>query len=1097
MDWGFRPVSYPQADNTSFLSPWPLHFPPMASAAQQYLAELQRNLSQGDATEHTHRPALKAFLEAVESGITATNEPKRAVDCGAPDYNVWRGTAKLGIVEAKDVGESLPKVEKSEQLTRYRKAFPNLILTDYLEFRWYVNGELRQSASLGTVDAKGRIVADSAGAQAVPALLAAFCRHESEFPASPGDLAKRMAELGKLIRVSIESSLAREGKDSKLQEQLGGFRDVLLHDLTAEQFADMYAQTICYGLFAARCWIEGRDDPRKFSRATAADMLPKTNPFLRKVFGEIAGADLDEGVRWAVDDVALLLRRSRMADVLKDFGKRTRQEDPVVHFYETFLAAYDPAMREARGVYYTPEPVVSYITRSVDHILRTDFGLPDGLADSGKVKVKDKDGNEAESHRVLILDPATGTGTFLHGVIDEIHGRVTEKHGKGVWSQYVREHLLPRLFGFELLMAPYAVAHMKLGIQLNELGYDFSANERLGVFLTNTLEEARKVSDLLFARWLSDEAKAASAIKRDLPIMVVLGNPPYSGHSENKGEWITNLLRGKDTLSHAATGNYFECDGKPLGERQVKWLHDDYVKFIRFAQWRIEQTGHGVLAFISNNGYLDNPTFRGMRQSLMETFDDIYVLDLHGNSKKKERAPDGGPDENVFDIQQGVCIGLFVKRRQGKSKRVMHCEILGDRANKYAWLNKNYSKSTKWSLVSPRPAGYNFTPANERRAKEYGTAHRLPDLMPLNTVGIVAARDHLAIAFTADELVKKMHRFMSMSPEEARHAFDLGQDARDWKVADAQADVASSGVRSKLALPVTYRPFDVRSIYYTGQSRGIVGQPQRRVMQHFTLGTNIGLVCPRAVEIGRPWEHLMCVSTMAQHHAVSLKEANYVFPLYLYENGEVPASLFDHENGRRPNLSAKFIADVEAKLGKVRFIPEGTGDLKKTFGPEDVFHYIYAIFHAPSYRARYAEFLKIDFPRVPLTSSLKLFRGLCAIGARLVALHLMDADGPRKFMPKFPVDGDNLVEKVSYNQPEQRVWINGRQYFAPVPPAVWAFHIGGYRVAEKWLKDRKDRKLGFDDLDHYCRIIAALSETMQLMAELDQAIEAEGGWPLK
>lgn len=1070
----------------------------MASVTQQYLASLQKSLSQGDATEHTHRPALKAFIEAVSAGVTATNEPKRAVDCGAPDYNVWRGTAKLGIVEAKDIGETLSIVEKSDQLVRYRKAFPNLILTDYLEFRWYVNGELRQSASLGAVDAKGRIVADAMGAQAVPALVAAFCAHESEFPASPDDLARRMADLAKLIRVSIESSLARESKDSKLHEQLGGFRDVLLHDLTEDQFADMYAQTICYGLFAARCWIEGRQNPASFSRATAAEMLPKTNPFLRKVFGEIAGADLDEGVRWAVDDVALLLRRARMADVLKDFGKRTRQQDPVVHFYETFLAAYDPAMREARGVYYTPEPVVSYIVRSVDHILREDFGLADGLADAGKVKLTGKDGKETESHRVLILDPATGTGTFLHGVIDEIHGRVTEKHGKGVWSQYVREHLLPRLFGFELLMAPYAVAHMKLGIQLNELGYDFQANERLGVYLTNTLEEARKVSDLLFARWLSDEAQAASAIKRDLPIMVVLGNPPYSGHSENKGDWITNLLRGRDTLNHAATGNYFECDGKPLGERQVKWLHDDYVKFIRFAQWRIEQTGHGVLAFISNNGYLDNPTFRGMRQSLLKTFDDIYIVDLHGNSKKKERTPDGGADDNVFDIQQGVCIGIFVKQPVGtRAGGIRYASVRGDRPHKYSWLIRNSVSTTRWTKVHSQPVRYAYTPSDERRGKEYSTGHRLPDAMPLNTVGVVAARDHLAIDFDAETLLRKLRQFSAMKPEEARAAFDLGSDARDWKVEDAQADVNKSGIRSKLAVPILYRPFDLRTIYYSGQSKGLVGQPQRRVMQHFVAGSNFGFICPRAVEIGRGWEHILCASTVVQHHTVSLKEANYAFPLYLYENGTLPQTLFEHDNGRRPNFSAPFIAACEAALGKLKFTPDGQGDLRKTFGPEDLFQYIYAIFHAPSYRSRYAEFLKIDFPRVPLTSSLKLFRGLCALGERLVALHTMEADGPRKAMPKFPVDGDNLVEKVAYNQPEQRVWINGKQYFAPVPPEVWDFHIGGYRVAEKWLKDRKGRKLSFEDYQHYQRIIAALSETMQLMAEIDQTIMAEGGWPLK
>jgi predicted helicase len=625
-----------------------------------YLKAIEKALARGNATEHTHRPALKSLLESLGEGITATNEPKH-IKCGAPDLIVMRGDLPLGHVETKNVGGSLDAAERSEQLQRYLGSLDNLILTEYMEFRWYVRGEHVQTARLGTFDAgRGRLRVEPEGAGEVEKLIDNFLTEVVPTINSPKELAERMARVARLIRHAILDALKLEVAGGSLHEQMKGFREVLLHDLDEEQFADMYAQTICYGLFAARVNHRGTE---AFTRRHAAHELPRTNPFLRKLFQHVAGPDLDaEPHAWAVDGLAELLNRTNIGAILQDFGRATRREDPVVHFYETFLAAYDPKMREARGVYYTPEPVVSYIVRSVDHILKEDFRLRGGLADATKIKLKNANGKgTTETHKVLILDPATGTGTFLHGVINHIYESF--KQNRGMWSSYVSEHLLPRLFGFELLMAPYAVAHMKLGLQLADTGYEFETDERLRVYLTNTLEEAHEVSRMpLFTQWLAEEANEASRIKQDAPVMVVLGNPPYSGHSANTGAWIANLLRGRDMLTNTETGNYFEVDGKPLGERNPKWLNDDYVKFIRFAQWRIEQTGYGVLAFITNHGYLDNPTFRGMRQSLMETFDDIYVLNLHGNSKKKERAPDGSEDENVFDIQQGVAICLMVKR---------------------------------------------------------------------------------------------------------------------------------------------------------------------------------------------------------------------------------------------------------------------------------------------------------------------------------------------------------------------------------------------------------------------------------------------------
>ena len=400
------------------------------------------------------------------------------------------------------------------------------------------------------------------------------------------------------------------------------FQKTLLPGLDQAKFADMYAQTLAYGLFASRVNYSG--DPVNFNLRGAAEDIPRTNPFLRDLFYH-SRFDLGSRLTWMVESLVEVLRHSDMDSILAHFGRRTQQTDPVLHFYETFLSAYNPTLRETRGVYYTPEPVVKYIVRSVDHILKTRFDRPRGLAD--------KD--------TLILDPALGTGTFLYFVIEQIKERFEGQ--RGLWKGYVEEHLLPRIFGFELLMAPYTVAHMNLSLQLKDAGYDFKEGERLGIYLTNSLEEGVKEKyESAFGGFIEEEANAAAEIKRDKPIMVVLGNPPYSGHSANKGEWIGKLVR-----------DYYFVDGKPLGERNPKWLQDDYVKFIRFGQWRIEQTGEGVLAFITNHGYLDNPTFRGMRQQLLQTFSEIYILNLHGNSLKGEVTPEGNADENVFDIRTG------------------------------------------------------------------------------------------------------------------------------------------------------------------------------------------------------------------------------------------------------------------------------------------------------------------------------------------------------------------------------------------------------------------------------------------------------------
>ncbi len=1091
----------------------------MANNVSIYLKKIEKALKRGDSTEHTHRPALKSLIESIESGITATNEPKR-IECGAPDFIVSRGRIPLGHIEAKDIGVSLKQFEKSDQFKRYLEGLGNFITTDYLEFRWFVEREHRLTTRLAKVGACYKLKPDPNGIQQFENLIREFLSIRAPVLKGPKDLAGRMAGLARLIRDSISLALREKGNGGNLENLLEGFRKVLLHNLTRDEFADMYAQTVSYGLFAARCYWDGNGN---FTREHAAYDLPKTNPFLRKVFTELAGPNLDDRITWAVDDLAELLNRADIASILKDFGKRTKKEDPVVHFYETFLAAYDPKMREARGVYYTPEPVVSYIVQSVDHILKTDFGLKDGLADTSKAQVahviddpetgKPREVTE-ECHKVLILDPAVGTGTFLHNVIDQIHETLVSQGQKGTWSGYVTQYLLPRLFGFELLMAPYTVAHMKLGIQLKDYGYDFKSDERLGIYLTNTLEEAYEIAGgSLFARELVEEANAAVKVKLDLPILVVLGNPPYSGHSENTGKWIHDLLRGEDNRTNESTENYFEVDGKPLGERNPKWLNDDYVKFIRFAQWRIENTGYGILAFISNHGYIDNPTFRGMRQSLMTTFDDIFILDLHGNSKKKEKCPDGSKDENVFDIQQGVAIGIFVKRKDAKKKAasVRHAHLWGLRNNKYHHLLETDVSTTEWEPLEPQSPFYLFIPQDIELLAEYEHGWKVNNIMAVNSVGIVTARDKLTIQWSEKEVNDTVSDFSSLPIEEARQKYKLGKDVRDWKVDLAQKDLLNHKFDKKHVAPILYRPFDKRFTYYTGQTRGFICMPRPEVMHHMLAGEklaiktkkvkeNVGLIATRQTR--DRWD-IFATCHVIGHKSCAVYDINSLFPLYWYPDPEKPSLFKDKQaskapGGRRPNLSEEFIKDFSKRL-KLEFISDGKGDLKKTFGPEDIFNYMYAVFHSPTYRSRYAEFLKIDFPRLPLTSKKKLFGKLLTLGSELVGLHLMEKHGPA--LTGYPVDGDHNVEKVRYTEPGQgskkgRVWINKTQYFEGVTQEVWEFHVGGYQVCHKWLKDRKGRALSLDDIDHYQGIVSALSETIRLMSEIDEVIDKNGGWPI-
>ncbi|MFA6186876.1 MAG: type ISP restriction/modification enzyme [Phycisphaerae bacterium] len=1033
----------------------------MANAFETYISEINKAYTRGDATEHTHRPALKNLIESINNKITAINEPRR-ISCGAPDFLITQKDRKIeqsiGYIETKDIGVNLNQAEKDEQIKkRYLPSFENFILTDYIEFRLYINGEKQLTAKLAE-ETGGKFKITSDGIEKVWQLLNAFLNHEPLKIGGAKELTKKMGDIAKMLRDITNNAFKQENKTGSLHGQYEAFKEVLIHDLTEEQFADMYSQTICYGLFSARCHLDdmtlygkdnhavfhGRDDRKKeFTRQTASYLLPKTNPFLRKTFGHIAGPELDDNIAWLVDDLAAILRNADMSSVLRDFAKKTNRRDPVFHFYETFLAEYDQKLKKSRGVYYTPDEVVSYIVRSVDILLKEKFGLQKGLADNSKIKIKNsniknqncgiacgddilKDSSTAlrsgrndtpatgaganhdvEVHRCLILDPAVGTGTFLYEVIEQIYGKF--KGQKGSWSGYVKDHLLPRIFGFELMMAPYSICHMKLGLQLAETGYDFESDERLGVYLTNTLEEAEEISRNMYAQWISEEARAANKVKKELPIMVVLGNPPYSGHSANCGKWITRLI-----------DVYREIDGQPLGEKKI-WIKNDYAKFIRFGQYRIEETGAGILAFITDHSYLDSPTFRGMRHNLLQTFDEIYVLNLHGNSKRKEVSPDGGEDKNVFDIIQGTAISLFVKNPNKSKRCVRYADLWGKRENKYKALLETDIRSTDWKKIEPSAPFYEFVPVNRESESEYKKYWKITDVFHVGSNGVQTSRDELSVSFDTDSLIKKIEKFSNKnkSDDQIREEFFGSKssakykpgDSREWQMSDARLSLQKNAGWKRNIIKYTYRPFDKRSILYLDT---MIDWPREKVMRCLEKANYAICVGRAGLVSSSDWDLIFCTANICDHN-LFYRGSSDNLPLYIYPNGE---NLFEHrdwpagKDGRVPNLDKGFVEELAGKIG-LKFISDGKGDLRKDFGPEDILAYIYGVFHSPEYRKKYAEFLKIDFPRVPMAADREIFVKICKIGGELIKLHLLEADilENEKKLPRFAVEGSCVVEK--------------------------------------------------------------------------------------
>ncbi|MDP2649844.1 MAG: type ISP restriction/modification enzyme [bacterium] len=1026
----------------------------MQNIFENYIQSISSKFSHEETSEMGYRTDFEILIKKIFESIVGSpriDHDAKANQGNKPDFVVINHDVPILYIEAKDIGVSLDRVEKSEQMDRYY-GYTNLVLTDYVEFRFYRNGlRYEEPIKIANYDMGNRTITPiPENYEHAAKTLVGFTQSHKEPIRSGEHLAKIMGGIAQRIRDDIRQFYSLESdKNTDLIKLYVTIKRLLVNDLTIGSFADMYAQTLVYGLFVARYYDKSQDN---FSRQEARELIPNSNPLLRHFFDHIVGADFDNRLKFIVDELCEVFSHANIEELMKEYfkvdlwGKTHRGPDPVIHFYEDFLNEYDPILRKKMGAYYTPLPVVEFIVRSVNYLLKKEFGLAAGLADTSKTK----DG----LHKVQILDPACGTGTFISSVIRSIYIWLQEKGQKGRWPAYVHNDLLPRLYGFELMMAPYTIAHLKLGIAFRQTGFwDF--HRRLGIYLTNSLEETSIQQQEMFAFGLAEsiveESKEAIKIKNEKPIMVVIGNPPYSGESSNK------KYNGHDVYK-------VEPSGGKLKEKNSKWINDDYVKFIRLAESMIEKTREGIVAMITAHGYIDNPTFRGMRWHLMKAFDEIYVLDLHGNTNKKEKSPDGTEDKNVFDIKTGVAIFIGIKKKDSKSSqaKIYRADLYGKRFDKFTYLNENMIGSVKWSQITPLEPTYEWVARDEGLRKEYHKGFSLKNLFKVKNTGIVTKRDKLCIQNSVQEMWNVVQNFINLPEHEVRQKYNIPDDVRDWKFEWAKKDLLTSGPLRENIIPVSYRPFDTRFTYYTGNSRGFVGWPIKRITSNYLKGGNIGLLTTKANRDG-DFSHVFVTPFTSEVIFLSgITASNAInFPLYLYSE----------EGIKESNLNDEIVNQIKEIIGEI--------------SPLDIFDYIYAILYSPSYRKKYKEFLKIDFPYVPYPKDVKTFKKLVEFGSELRSLHLLESSKVNQFITTYPIAGSNIIENPNYK--EGKVFINESQYFGKVPESTWNFYVGGYQPAQKWLKSHKNCTLTNEEIEHYQKMIVALAETDRIMKEIDKA----------
>jgi len=1022
----------------------------------RYFKKIHEIYIGGDFREESFYPELKTLIENcsqlfdTEANVLVLPKKKEA---GIPDFRIGKNEEIIGYIEAKTTDTDLNDIEDSEQLKRYRESLENLILTNFLEFRLYKNGELLDKVEVGR-----KLLLRDLEHPPVPENIDSFSNLLEKFFSYSTPKTKNSSEL------SIALAKRTRFLDHLLQEELNkgnkevtrfykAFQEELIENLTEQRFADLYAQTITYGLFAARMRVSNG-----FNRSTAWKFIPESLPLLKEIFYSMTGPHFPESMTWIVDDISQVLETADISSIMKEFNLSMWDEDPVIHFYETFLATYNPKERQRLGVYYTPLPVVSYIVRSIHLLLKNKFNKNEGLATTD----------------VTLLDPAAGTLTFVVQAIKQVQKELEKRNKTGLIRSYIKDHIIPHFNAFEILVAPYTIGHFKVAMILEEMGYEFERDERFHFYLTNTLE-MKEPTQGSFLIELAKEGEEAKKIK-EKPILVILGNPPYSVSSENKSLFIDGgkvpekSKTGKVLKYRYVPGLMDDYKEDVKDEKNIQPLSDDYIKFIRFAHWKIDQAGKGILAFITNNSYLSGIIHRGMRKKLLESFDKIYILNLHGSSRIGEKTPEGTKDENVFDIQQGVAIAIYVKLETPREKtKIYYADVWGLREEKYDYLFNNDIETTKWQEIEPENPDYFLIPTDFSLKSEYNGFWKITEIFNKWSSGVKTHRDHFIVGFTEEELVQRLRIFIGDLPEDLIKETLKLKDTRDWKFIEAREKVTFRDLINNI-YPYSYRPFDCRKICYELKliDRGC---DRWNLMKHF-LKENKAIATSRSFPTTKNFGALISTQ-IGDIHFVA--DQTYFFPLYLYKV-DTQENLPLEEEGKKAPLNPNFKKD---------FLIELRNSLKIDFSPDQVFYYIYSILYSPFYRNRYIEFLQKDFPKVPLPLNSLFFIKLSDLGKKLVKIHMLKHPELNETGIGFPVEGTNKVIKESYSEENIRVYINKKQYFEGVSKEVWEYHVGAYQVMKKYLKDRRRRELSLEEINHYMKIAKAIELTIETQSEID------------
>jgi len=1009
-----------------------------------YIQEISNIYKSGEYLEHSFRTPFQNMLnlflkdELKRSDLTIIHEPKRA-KFGSPDFKIIdKANNIIGYIECKDINTDIGDLIESEQIKKYLSVSNNLILTNYIDFILFKNGSIMANCSISSkIDLKSN-KPKTKEIDIFKDILTKFFLTAPQITTSTKKLSEELAKRTRILKDFILEELQTEDTKSQFTKVYEVFKKAIIQDLSKELFTDIYSQIMSFGLLFFRL-----SKDIILTKENIINNIPHYIPLLKDIFHNTRFDKWESNILWIIDEILLLLNNIDTKIIknslsYKDLSLLKKREknlaDPFLYFYEEFLKVYDKKTKVSRGVFYTPESVVSFIIRSLDVILKEKLDIKKGFLDQS----------------IKVLDFATGTGTFILALIEFIKTELWRTNNQGLFNTEVNEFILENIYGFELLAVPYIICHLRIHEYLESFGFLYQGDkkERAEIYLTNTLENHTNILLTNFFDDIDEEAGLAHKVKNDEDILVIMGNPPYSNFGQmNQSDWI------KEKLSLYKNG---------LEEKKIN-LDDDYIKFIRFAHWKMEKVKKGVIGIITNNSFIDGITHRVMRKELFNTFDEIYILNLHGNSNIGETCPDGSKDENVFDIKQGVCISFFIKtgKKKNENAGVYYYSLQSLRDEKYSFLYEKLINNVEWNKLNAESPNYWFKKKDLSLEGEYNKYLGITEIFNSYGSGVKTDRDDLVIDFEKNNLINKIKVAISgIFNDDFRLKYNISNSS-SYKFEDK---LKIEQLNENNIIDIHYRPFDIRKIYY---KIGFTSRPAREITQHFIKKDNIGIIFPRLCkEINFNYGYISNIIIDVSIGGKNTGSETYISPLYLYPDAD------SFSQDKIPNYTNDFNTFIKQK-----------GLDNKT--PEEILGYIYSVLYSPTYRIKYNDLLKIDFPRIPFTEDKDIFDKLSLIGQRLIDLHLLKVDFDTNIV-NFPVSKPDLaVTKVEYKN--NQAWFNDTTYFDNIPKDIWDYQIGGYQVLDKWLKERKKHNyiLKGTDLQHFIKVCNVLAETIKIQKEID------------